>query len=445
MTRALCLTLLLLLPTAAAADWWDGFAAPPAGEGLDGDPRVLLIHDDDLYAGGSYLTAGGDTVRFLARWTGDDWSDVGGGTNHRVDALVDFDGDLVAGGRFTAAGGVPVAYVAVWDGQTWSALGASSWAWGYVLSLCVHDGKLYAGGTGYVVTWDGAAWQRITGAAFTGDVFALASFGGALYAGGAFSALVDPDGGPVAAANVARWAGAGWSSVGGGADGTVYALRPHGTDLIAGGVFHAPGRLIAGWTGASWYAPGGGLTGTYVIALADWSAGLVVGGDFSGGGAVAMTRIGVLSDGDWWALGDGVDGMVRCVAARGAEIYAGGAFTHAGGTPSLRLARWDDPDVGVDGPPRPGTPGLSAPFPNPANPGVTIPLRLDAAARTVLDILDLRGRRVRRLWDGPLPAGARSFRWDGLDDRGRALPSGVYVAHARTDAGAASRRFILAR
>jgi flagellar hook assembly protein FlgD len=42
-------------------------------------------------------------------------------------------------------------------------------------------------------------------------------------------------------------------------------------------------------------------------------------------------------------------------------------------------------------------------------------------------IYDLTGRRVATLLDGPAAAGAQAIDWDGRDDAGRQLASGVYL------------------
>ena len=39
---------------------------------------------------------------------------------------------------------------------------------------------------------------------------------------------------------------------------------------------------------------------------------------------------------------------------------------------------------------------------------------------------------VRALYRGPTVARALELRWDGTDDRGRATPSGLYFARARS-------------
>jgi len=72
--------------------------------------------------------------------------------------------------------------------------------------------------------------------------------------------------------------------------------------------------------------------------------------------------------------------------------------------------------------------------PNPFNPTTTIRFEVPAPGRTVsLKIYDLTGREVRGLVDGEKVAGARSVVWDGRNDEGRAVTSGVYFY--RLDAG----------
>ncbi|MBN2170674.1 MAG: hypothetical protein JW819_05040 [Candidatus Krumholzibacteriota bacterium] len=72
--------------------------------------------------------------------------------------------------------------------------------------------------------------------------------------------------------------------------------------------------------------------------------------------------------------------------------------------------------------------------PNPFNPKTTIHFSLPADAPVQLRIHDLRGRCVRTLIDGaPYRAGRHQVLWDGLDDGGEALASGLYLC--RLEAG----------
>ncbi|MDH5271362.1 MAG: T9SS type A sorting domain-containing protein, partial [Candidatus Krumholzibacteria bacterium] len=69
---------------------------------------------------------------------------------------------------------------------------------------------------------------------------------------------------------------------------------------------------------------------------------------------------------------------------------------------------------------------LSQNTPNPFNPTTTISYVLPAKGRAVLRVYAADGRLVRTLVDGVLDAGAHEMTWDGRDDRGRLVASGVY-------------------
>jgi flagellar hook assembly protein FlgD len=43
------------------------------------------------------------------------------------------------------------------------------------------------------------------------------------------------------------------------------------------------------------------------------------------------------------------------------------------------------------------------------------------------------GQRVRQLASGSFPAGQHGLRWDGSDDHGRIVASGVYLLSLRAD------------
>ncbi len=66
-------------------------------------------------------------------------------------------------------------------------------------------------------------------------------------------------------------------------------------------------------------------------------------------------------------------------------------------------------------------------YPNPFNPETRIQFELPRAATVSLVIYNLRGEQVRRLVNGSTEAGFHSIRWQGKDDQGRSLPSGVYL------------------
>ena len=76
---------------------------------------------------------------------------------------------------------------------------------------------------------------------------------------------------------------------------------------------------------------------------------------------------------------------------------------------------------------------LSQNYPNPFNPQTTIPYDAAKSGTVRLAIYALSGQRIRTLVGGERPTGRYSTVWDGTDDAGRAVGSGVYLC--RMEAG----------
>ena len=74
----------------------------------------------------------------------------------------------------------------------------------------------------------------------------------------------------------------------------------------------------------------------------------------------------------------------------------------------------------------PGSSTLGQNFPNPFNPATTIPFHLESPAKVKLSIYDLQGRLVRNLINDHRQAGDHSILWDGLNQSGSPVSSGVY-------------------
>jgi len=83
--------------------------------------------------------------------------------------------------------------------------------------------------------------------------------------------------------------------------------------------------------------------------------------------------------------------------------------------------------------------------PNPFNPRTVLSCEIAAGGPVRLDILDVRGALVRRLWAGSREAGPQRWIWDGCDDRGQALAGGVYLVRLTTTTGSAVRKVVLVR
>jgi hypothetical protein len=86
---------------------------------------------------------------------------------------------------------------------------------------------------------------------------------------------------------------------------------------------------------------------------------------------------------------------------------------------------------------------LRSNVPNPFNPETTIRFDLPHPSQTELVIYNVRGGRVRQLLSGRVDAGVRSVMWDGRDDSGRQVTSGVYFYRLTAGDFVATRRMVL--
>ncbi|HTL54975.1 MAG TPA: hypothetical protein VL361_04815 [Candidatus Limnocylindrales bacterium] len=418
---------------------WNGSVWSALGSGLDGPVESLAVSGSNVYAGGNFATAGGIAATNIAKWNGNAWSALGSGMAGEVEypprsvsALAVSGSDLYAGGNFTNAGGITANYIAKWDGSAWSALG-SGMGGGVqyppigVSALAVSGSDLYAGGNfttaggttaNYIAKWDGSAWSALS-SGMDNPVSALAVSGSEVYAGGNFAAA-----GGIAATNIAKWNGSAWSAVGLGIGAVVQhamsgvsALAVSGSDVYAGwytnpicaaggcaggtagvakwngstwsalgseigidlgprvtalaisdGLVYAggyftkvdggPANYIANWNGSAWSAlsPGMGMGNeTYplvpvVNALAVSGSNVFAGGDFITAGGSPANYIAKWNGSGWSALGSGmgmgntmypVATVVNALAVSGSDLYAGGYFTTAGGVPATNIAKWD--------------------------------------------------------------------------------------------------------
>jgi hypothetical protein len=105
------------------------------------------------------------------------------------------------------------------------------------------------------------------------------------------------------------------------------------------------------------------------------------------------------------------------------------------------------PDAGVWIGRQGSTPGarLLAVAPNPANPTTRIRYELTAPGGVQVRVFTAAGQRVRRLGALHPDPGVHELEWDGCDDRGLRLASGVYLCEFEGDGYRAMRRLVLLR
>lgn len=365
---------------------WDGQSWSSVGAAFDQSVFALAVHNDgggaQLYAAGAFTLPAGSPGDHIARFDGAQWSNVGlGSAAGTVLTLASFDDG--SGPTLWAAGlfaGVDFQRLARWSGGVWSA-GASFSGPSRVRTLVVHDQgggpELYAGGLFSIV--DGVAirnvmrrsqgqWGALSGGLST-EVFTLASFHSAgaarLFAGGSFSAALDPSGGnSTSTPRCAVWDATRWSwptppsQPTSGLESALASLGRYvdasGEWLVAQGTFAtgSAGELTGGVArrrNDAWELLPEIISGKLVFESHDDGAGpelFAATDSLISAGGVSLGRVASFDGVDWQAVGaPGLNNAVYALHSfddgSGSALYAGGAFTQAGSTSLMRVARWD--------------------------------------------------------------------------------------------------------
>ncbi|HEX6886226.1 MAG TPA: hypothetical protein VF530_22825 [Planctomycetota bacterium] len=364
--------------------------------------ETLTGFQGKLYAGGEFQLVDGVPASNLACWNGTKWQALGLGALrqfstlarvHALEVCADERGEFLAvGGDFNRLDGRTFESVGRWNGAFFEPFG-SGLPFGAVHSLAQFDAgsglALYAGGVFFlpggprvsVARWDGRAWAvvgddlAIEGG--TGPVTDFASFdagaGKTLFAAGSFDHSGQRVVVGLAQLRDGAWHPASASGQGIQQDINASGVTPvsaltvwddgSGAALFAGGNFVFAGttraQRIARWDGASWAPLGQGLAGFFsdsVLALEVFDGGtgpaLHAGGSFVTAGGAMASAIARWDGVAWWPVGGGLGatrlGFRPVVHAfevfddgSGPALFVGGAFSEAGGTPVMSLARWD--------------------------------------------------------------------------------------------------------
>ncbi|MFC1563429.1 C10 family peptidase [candidate division KSB1 bacterium] len=82
-------------------------------------------------------------------------------------------------------------------------------------------------------------------------------------------------------------------------------------------------------------------------------------------------------------------------------------------------------------------------YPNPFNPVTTISFQLRSFSEVSLKIYNINGQVVKTLISGKLPAGNHTVKWDGRNEAGQKVSSGIYIYHIRAGGFTATKKMIL--
>ncbi len=236
------------------------------------------------------------------------WDSLSSGLNGFVHSLAVYKGELYAGGNFSRAGHIKASGIAKWNDTTWSTVGLGV-TWGTypdITSLIVYKGNLYAGGyymsagknCAAIAMWNGTTWTLIgtvTGVTYP-NVSSMAVYNGILYVGGGFTSVNG-----ISTNNIAMWNGTTWTSLGSGLVPSNYAyvfsMCSFDSILYVAGEFDTadgvPCNNIAQWNGTKWSAVGKSIANTDILSLCIYDSKLYAGGSFTALGGSSHTF-------DWW-------------------------------------------------------------------------------------------------------------------------------------------------
>jgi len=88
---------------------------------------------------------------------------------------------------------------------------------------------------------------------------------------------------------------------------------------------------------------------------------------------------------------------------------------------------------------------LAQNYPNPFNPETFIEYDLPRTSTVELSVFNLEGKRVRTLVKSAQTAGAHSVTWNGRNDNGQSVASGIYLYQFKAGNHVAVKKMMLLR
>ncbi len=82
-------------------------------------------------------------------------------------------------------------------------------------------------------------------------------------------------------------------------------------------------------------------------------------------------------------------------------------------------------------------------YPNPFNPETTIAFNLNKTSRVSVEIYNMQGQKVKTLVNGVRPAGTNTVVWNGTDNAGRTVTSGIYLYKIKNGKYTSTKKMIL--
>jgi len=398
---------------------WSSIQEPwePGMQGLVGHATDMRVWSGRLIVAG-YIGLAGVGDRFemtpgVAAWDGAQWAGFDEGLGDFDISLGEYSGDLVAAGwKLKVKADPTISTIARWNGTNWTGFGSHP----LYDPLCIQQmhQDLYVGDIFGLFGWNGATWFQAP--ALFDEVYSLSpsTTGDSLVVGGYGNAYV------------AFWDGANWLPAGDNVNERVYAAALWNGRIVIGGMFSASGVTplpgVAVWDGAAWQPLGGNAVQIWRLRVID--------GELYGAGQFRLPDDSIVETvaryvaPEWQLLGSGSNNWI--FEAFQGQLYQGGSgIVHGHVAHNLSRRPLPAPVLGAP-PPQPNQVALAV-GPNPLRTTARFTFSLRSAGRVRLTIVDLAGREVATVVDGPLAAGRHDLHWAP-----RGAP-GVYFARLQAE------------
>jgi len=340
----------------------------------------------------------------------------------------------------------------VWTGSNWQwqYLDTGTWFYGNLQRVGTELFNIGYGGVNRVDLQSGITTQ-VPGTDLNGSVYGSCNYLGTITICGSFTTNND-----LPVSNVLRYMNNSWQNVGDTLPGyRVTAITPmDGVNLAASTWVDGVWRVSI-FDGAGWSTLPGDFDGS-ITNLVFHRGRLFAAGSFDNVSLTPSPGISIWTGDRWATVGSGLSGRsysrVSDMVTIGEDLFLTGAFNHTGGQPSVGFAKWTgDPTLfnglttAVQDPIQPSARLLGDVYPNPFNPSTRVAFEVPKSGHIQIGIFDLRGNRVRDLVNENYAAGSYCKTWNGLDDSGKALPSGMYFARMLTGDKVESVKLTLVR
>jgi len=331
----------------------------------NGQPRDLLSINGDLFLGVTRSTAGPEAS--LWRWRSSQCEFIAG--FDADDRFANIHSLAVSGGIIYALGQLDPANIATYDGvevgipSPGDGKGLFRQFSGNVNAIEITPLGTFVAGSfdkagqisaSNIAQWLGSSWKPLEtaeGEGVNSGVNSLQWYQGDLYVGGAFSQA-----GGVPARAIARWDGTEFHELPGppGDISSVTAMEEFNRELIvAPEYFPEPlitGASIVRWNGSAWLPFADVWNGDYRGWISDilvLGPSLYIAGRFDQVMGIPANNVAYFSNGDWQALGTGLqhsDSLGASVSSlhwRDGLLFVGGRFDLAGSHVTYNFAAWD--------------------------------------------------------------------------------------------------------